>query len=62
MEAVLEAVLPYLDGFAGLAALVNGLLLWPIVRTLKDDHNRSKTRQDERLDNHETRITYLERP
>lgn len=27
-----------LDGFAGLAALLNGLLLWPIVRTLKADH------------------------
>lgn len=53
--------LQVLDGFAGLAALVNGLLLWPIVRTLKDDHNKSKARQDERLDNHETRIETLER-
>lgn len=28
--------LPNLDGFAGLAALVNSLLLWPIVRALKN--------------------------
>lgn len=52
--------LQYLDGFAGLAALVNGLLLWPIVRTLKSDHAKSKASQDERLDNHETRISTLE--
>ena len=25
-----------LDGFAGLAALINSLLLWPIVRALKN--------------------------
>lgn len=31
-----------LDGFAGLAALINGLLLWPIVRTLKADHKDLK--------------------
>ncbi len=54
--------LTFLDGFAGLAALVNGLLLWPIVRTLKQDHSASKVHQDERLDNHETRINTLERP
>jgi hypothetical protein len=28
--------LQYLDGFAGLAALVNSLLLWPVVKTLKE--------------------------
>lgn len=49
-----------LDGFAGLAALLNGLLLWPIVRTLKADHARSRARQDERLDDHEVRIVKLE--
>lgn len=54
--------LSVLDGFAGLAALVNGLLLWPIVRTLKADHAASKDKQDTRLDNHETRISVLERP
>lgn len=52
--------LSVLDGFAGLAALVNGLLLWPIVRTLKNDHAASKERQDKRLDNHEGRIGALE--
>jgi hypothetical protein len=32
-----------LDGFAGLAALLNSLLLWPIVRALKNltsDHGK----------------------
>lgn len=56
----MEEYLKYLDGFAGLAALLNGLLLWPIVRTLKADHSKSKAAQDERLDNHETRIIKLE--
>lgn len=27
------------DGFAGLAALVNGLLLWPVVRSLKREQS-----------------------
>lgn len=39
-----------LDGFAGLAALINGLLLWPIVKTLKQDHQ-----------NHSDRIAALEK-
>jgi hypothetical protein len=30
--------LPTLDGFAGLAALVNGLILWPVVQSLKKEH------------------------
>lgn len=42
--------LPKLDGFAGLAALVNSLLLWPIVRSLKDGHK-----------DHHIRISVLER-
>lgn len=42
--------LPNLDGFAGLAALVNSLLLWPIVRALK---NVTST--------HHKRLTVLER-
>lgn len=45
-----------LDGFAGLAALINGLLLWPIVRSHKADRNR----MDKRIDSHEDRITKLE--
>jgi hypothetical protein len=49
--------LQYLDGFAGLAALINGLLLWPIVRMNK----KNTERQDGRLDDHETRIGHLER-
>lgn len=31
----MEDILKSLDGFAGLAALVNGLILWPVVRSLK---------------------------
>ncbi len=36
----LADVLNGLDGFAGLAALVNGLVLWPIVRSLRKDHTQ----------------------
>lgn len=32
-----EDYLKLLDGFAGFAALVNGILLWPVVRSLKAD-------------------------
>lgn len=35
-----------LDGFAGFASLINGLILWPLVKSLKKDHG--------------TRITALE--
>lgn len=42
--------LPDLDGFAGLAALINSLLLWPIVRALK---NVTK--------DHGDRLSFLER-
>lgn len=42
--------LPNLDGFAGLAALVNSLLLWPIVRALKNVTS-----------SHHKRLTTLER-
>lgn len=46
----------HLDSFAGLAALVNGLILWPIVRSQKEHHKRT----EERLDEHDSRITKLE--
>jgi hypothetical protein len=36
-------VLDLLDGVAGLAALVNGLLLWPVVRSLKKEHGERIT-------------------
>jgi hypothetical protein len=39
-----------LDGFAGLAALVNSAILWPMYRTLKAMV----------VDSHEPRITALE--
>lgn len=32
-----EDYLKLLDGFAGFAALVNGILLWPVVKSLKAD-------------------------
>lgn len=32
-----------LDGFAGFAALVNGLILWPLVRAIKKDHGARLT-------------------
>jgi hypothetical protein len=57
----MDAILQRVDGVAGIAAFVNGLLLWPIVRSLKSDHTTSKSTQDNRLDNHETRIGSLER-
>ena len=38
------------DGFAGIAAIINGLLLWPVVRALK-----SVTQE------HGTRLSALER-
>jgi hypothetical protein len=60
MLETLDSILQRLDQFAGFAAFVNGLLLWPIVRTLKADHAASKESQDARLDNHEGRITTLE--
>jgi len=41
----------YLNGLAGLAALLNGLLLWPVIRSLKNI-----------AQNHDTRITRLEAP
>lgn len=66
----MEGILPYLDGLAGFAALVNGLLLWPMVRSLKDTHKGTteqvKTNTTSldihklRLDNHEGRIVRLE--
>ncbi len=43
-------VLKYLDGFAGVAALINSLILWPMYRTLKKLV----------VDSHEPRITALE--
>lgn len=45
-----STTLEALNGLAGIAALINGLLLWPIVRALKT------TTQD-----HGTRLTMLER-
>lgn len=33
------SILEGLDNFAGLAALVNGLILWPMVRSLKKDQS-----------------------
>lgn len=44
------------DGIAGLAALINGLLLWPIVRAHKADRDR----MDKRLDKHDERLSKLE--
>ena len=32
-----------IDGVAGLAALINGLILWPLVRSLKKDHGERIT-------------------
>lgn len=55
----MEDLLKYLDGFAGMAALVNGLLLWPIVKALKQDHQEARQRADkheQRLDNHDERL------
>lgn len=59
-----------LDGFAGFAALINGLLLWPIVSALRTDHKGTKKQVGDhaskldnhsfRLDNHEGRIVRLE--
>ena len=57
MEALAEA-LKDIDGIAGLAALINGLILWPIVR----GHQRDRARQDKRIDDHDTRIKKLETP
>lgn len=53
---LLQGFLSHLDGFAGLAAFVNGLILWPIVRGQKADHRVSLRR----LDNHEDRLAKLE--
>lgn len=33
-----ENVLSALDSFAGLAAFINGIILWPLVKSLKKDH------------------------
>lgn len=70
MEAFLEGLLPYLDGLAGFAALVNGLLLWPMVRSIKENQQGTKETVNShdiklathtiRLDNHEGRIVRLE--
>lgn len=57
MLETIGTVLSYLDGAAGFAALVNGALLWPIVKTLKADHARAKAETNARLDNHEGRLT-----
>lgn len=38
--------LELLNGLAGLAALLNGLLLWPIVRTLKGTDEKHQARLD----------------
>lgn len=50
MDAPMDA-LKLLDGFAGLAALVNSLLLWPVVKTLKQVV----------MENHGPRIAKLEK-
>lgn len=34
-----EDYLKLLDGFAGFAALINGILLWPVVKSLKADQS-----------------------
>ncbi len=44
-------MLEYLDGFAGIAALVNSLFLWPIIRALRQVTS-----------DHGTRLSKLERP
>ena len=44
-------MLEYLDGFAGIAALVNSLFLWPIIRALKSVTS-----------DHGARLTALESP
>jgi hypothetical protein len=36
-EVSAEEILKLLDGFAGFAALVNGLVLWPVVKSLKSE-------------------------
>lgn len=53
----IAAILGYMDNAAGFAALVNGALLWPIVKTLRADHARAKAETNARLDNHEVRLT-----
>ncbi len=39
-----DAILQRLDGVAGLAALINGLLLWPVVKALKANDAHHDTR------------------
>lgn len=51
-------VLKDIDGIAGLAALINGLILWPIVRGQRADRER----MNKRLDEHDDRIKKLEAP
>lgn len=34
----MEDYLSLFDGFAGFAALVNGIILWPIVKGMKAEH------------------------
>lgn len=46
MDVVGGQTIELLNGLAGVAALVNGLLLWPIVKSLKT----SDARLDARLD------------
>lgn len=36
-QVTVAEVIQGLDGFAGLAALVNGLILWPVVQSLKKE-------------------------
>ena len=39
-------LLPQLDGFAGIASLINSLILWPVIRSLKalsQDHGARLT-------------------
>lgn len=45
--------LPTIDGFAGIAALVNSLIMWPVVKSLKETVQFLK-------DDHETRLRALE--
>lgn len=57
MEAFAD-VLKDIDGIAGLAALINGLILWPIVR----GHKADRERMEKRMDTHDERLKKLETP
>lgn len=49
-------LIQFLDGLAGFAALINSLILWPIVKRQNRQHEDTNVR----LDNHEGRIKQLE--